>query len=51
MLRYYDYKELLKPSFPNKHGYRFYIERDIMVLQNVLTLKYLDYSPESHPFV
>ncbi|MGO4548560.1 MerR family transcriptional regulator [Paenibacillus sp. 2TAB23] len=45
-LRYYDRKGLLKPSFRNTHGHRFYTEKDLVVLQNIVTMKYLDYSLE-----
>lgn len=43
-LRYYDRKNLLKPTKRNEHGYRFYTERDLVQLQNILAMKYLDYS-------
>ena len=45
-LRYYDRKGLLKPSFRNTHGHRFYTEKDLVVLQSIVTMKYLDYSLE-----
>ncbi len=43
-LRHYDKKNLLKPTKRNEYGYRFYTERDLMQLQNILAMKYLDYS-------
>lgn len=43
-LRYYDRKGLLKPSIRNSQGHRFYTEKDLIGLQKILTLKYLDYS-------
>jgi len=45
-LRYYDQKELLKPSVRNEHGHRFYTEKDLISLQKILALKYVDYSLE-----
>ncbi len=43
-LRYYDRKGLLKPSDHNSLGHRMYSDKDLMQLQRILTLKYLDYS-------
>lgn len=45
-LRYYDRKGLLVPSSRNEHGHRFYTENDLLQLQKILTLKYLDFSLE-----
>ncbi|WP_054026761.1 MerR family transcriptional regulator [Bacillus sp. FJAT-28004] len=45
-LRYYDRKGLLKPSSRNTHGHRFYTDQDLIQLQKILTLKYLDFSLE-----
>ena len=45
-LRYYDKKELLKPSVRNEHGHRYYTEKDLVSLQKILALKYVDYSLE-----
>ncbi|WP_141502693.1 MerR family transcriptional regulator [Paenibacillus luteus] len=45
-LRYYDRKGLLTPSKRNEHGHRFYTERDLVRLQKIVTLKYLDFSLE-----
>lgn len=35
-LRYYDREGLLKPSFVNESGYRFYGEREVNLLQQIL---------------
>ncbi|QQK76181.1 MerR family transcriptional regulator [Salicibibacter cibarius] len=45
-LRYYDCKDLLKPSKYSEQGHRLYKEKDLYRLQNILTLKYLDFSLE-----
>ncbi|OBZ08563.1 MerR family transcriptional regulator [Bacillus sp. FJAT-26390] len=45
-LRYYDRKGLLKPSSRNEYGHRFYTDKDLIQLQKILTLKYLDFSLE-----
>ncbi|OME79102.1 hypothetical protein BK120_22660 [Paenibacillus sp. FSL A5-0031] len=45
-LRYYDRQGLLKPSSRNAHGHRFYTDQDLIQLQKILTLKYLDFSLE-----
>ncbi|MBD2870934.1 MerR family transcriptional regulator [Paenibacillus arenilitoris] len=45
-LRFYDRKGLLAPSSRNEHGHRYYTEKDLMRLQQILTLKYLDFSLE-----
>src|SRR5690625_2205220 len=45
-LRYYDKKELLKPTVRNEHGHRFYTEKDLISLQQILAMKYVDYSLE-----
>ncbi|MFD0588813.1 MerR family transcriptional regulator [Paenibacillus sp. GCM10027627] len=45
-LRFYDRKELLRPTGRNAQGHRFYNESDLVKLQRILTLKYLDYSLE-----
>ncbi|WP_165861088.1 MerR family transcriptional regulator [Paenibacillus paeoniae] len=42
-LHYYDQKGLLKPSY-NEQGYRTYTDEDLFRLQQILALKYLDYS-------
>ncbi|MGG3508493.1 MerR family transcriptional regulator [Paenibacillus lautus] len=43
-LRFYDRKGLLKPSGYNEQGHRFYTDEDLFRLQQILTLKYLDFS-------
>lgn len=43
-LRYYDKQNLLKPSWRNEHGRRFYKDEDLLQLQKILTLKFLDFS-------
>lgn len=45
-LRYYDRKELLKPSGRNGQGHRYYREGDLLRLQRIATLKYLNFSLE-----
>ncbi|GIP35088.1 MerR family transcriptional regulator [Paenibacillus sp. J2TS4] len=45
-LRFYDKKSLLKPSGYNEQGHRLYSNKDIVQLQKILTLKYLDYPLE-----
>ncbi|MEK4876977.1 MULTISPECIES: MerR family transcriptional regulator [Paenibacillus] len=43
-LRFYDRKGLLKPSGYTEGGYRTYSDEDLLRLNQILTLKYLDYS-------
>jgi len=43
-LRFYDRKGLLKPSGYNEKGHRTYVDKDLFRFQQILTLKYLDYS-------
>lgn len=43
-IRYYDKQGLLKPSFINDSGYRFYTDADFGKLQKILSLKYLGFS-------
>jgi DNA-binding transcriptional MerR regulator len=43
-LRFYDRKGLLKPSGYNHQGHRTYTDEDLFRLQQILTLKYLDFS-------
>ena len=43
-LRFYDQKGLLKPSYLSESGRRFYTDRDLLTLQNILVFKYLGYS-------
>lgn len=42
-LRFYDRKGLLKPSGRNLQGHRYYREEDLLRLQQILTLKFLDF--------
>ncbi len=43
-IRYYDQKNILKPSFRNRSGARFYTDEDLARLQQILLLKYLGFS-------
>ena len=43
-IRYYDKQNILKPSFVNESGTRFYTEEDFVRLQQILLLKYLGFS-------
>lgn len=43
-LRYYDEKNLLKPSYVSESGRRYYKDEDIITLQKIMTLKFLGYS-------
>ena len=43
-IRYYDSIGILKPSYINKAGYRFYSDEDFVVLKKTLALKYLGLS-------
>ncbi len=45
-IRYYDKHDILKPSFVNEHGARFYSDEDFVRLQQILLLKYLGFSLE-----
>lgn len=45
-IRYYDKKNLLKPSFTTESGARFYTVDDFRKLQQILLLKYLGFSLE-----
>lgn len=45
-LRYYDEHHILKPSFVNDHGARFYTDEDLARLQQILLLKHLGFSLE-----
>lgn len=45
-IRYYDKHEILKPSYVNEHGARFYTDEDFVRLQQILLLKYLGFSLE-----
>jgi len=43
-LRYYDEKNIFKPSFVSKSGARFYSNEDFGRIQQILLLKYLGFS-------
>lgn len=43
-IRYYDQKNLLKPSYTTSSGSRFYTEEDFGRLQQILLFKYLGFS-------
>ena len=43
-IRYYDEKNILKPSFVSDSGARCYTEKDLAKLQQILLLKYLGFS-------
>lgn len=43
-IRYYDKQNILKPSFVNENGARFYTDTDLAKLQQILLLKYLGFS-------
>lgn len=43
-LQYYDDIDLLKPSYRKDSGYRLYSEHDLILLQHVVTLKFLGFS-------
>lgn len=45
-LRYYDKKGLLKPTLRVDGGYRYYSKDDLIQLQKILTMKYLNFSLE-----
>ncbi|MDF2802984.1 MAG: transcriptional regulator, MerR family [Anaerocolumna sp.] len=45
-IRFYDKQGLLKPTFVNEAGYRFYSHQDFIKLQKILTLKSLGFSLE-----
>lgn len=42
-IRYYDEHNILKPSFVNENGARFYTDEDFARLQRILLLKYLGF--------
>ena len=43
-IRYYDKQNILKPSYVNENGARFYTDHDLARLQQILLLKYLGFS-------
>ncbi|MBO5352612.1 MAG: methyltransferase domain-containing protein [Lachnospiraceae bacterium] len=45
-IRFYDKQNILKPSYRNPSGARFYTEADFARLQQILLLKYLGFSLE-----
>jgi len=45
-IRYYDQQNILKPSYINESGARFYTDDDFVRLQQILLLKYLGFSLE-----
>lgn len=45
-IRFYDKKNILKPSYVNPNGARFYTEEDFAKLQQILLLKFLGFSLE-----
>ena len=45
-IRYYDKQNILKPSYINESGARFYSDSDLVRLQQILLLKYLGFSLE-----
>ncbi|MGE8203587.1 MerR family transcriptional regulator [Heyndrickxia sp. NPDC080065] len=45
-LRYYDEKNLLKPSKISETGRRYYEEKDMIPLQQIISLKYLGFTLE-----
>ena len=45
-IRFYDKQNILKPSFVNARGARFYTDSDLVRLQQILLLKFLGFSLE-----
>jgi len=45
-IRFYDRQNILKPSYVNESGARFYTDADLARLQQILLLKYLGFSLE-----
>lgn len=43
-IRFYDRQNILKPSYINENGARFYTDSDLVRLQQILLLKYLGFS-------
>lgn len=43
-IRYYDEQNILKPSYVNSNGARFYNDNDFARLQQILFLKYIGFS-------
>ncbi|GCF94191.1 transcriptional regulator [Enterococcus florum] len=44
-LRYYDKRDIL-PSKRRENGYRVYDEQDLLIIKNVMVMKYADFSLE-----
>ncbi|WP_411338031.1 MerR family transcriptional regulator [Ruminococcus gauvreauii] len=45
-IRFYDKQNILRPSYVNDYGKRFYTDSDLARLQQILLLKYLGFSLE-----
>lgn len=45
-VRYYDKQNILKPSYVNESGARFYTDQDFVRLQQIMLLKYLGFTLE-----
>ncbi|WP_166241005.1 MerR family transcriptional regulator [Paenibacillus turpanensis] len=45
-LRFYEQKDLLKPSYVSESGRRYYEDRDFLPLQSIIAFKYLGFSLE-----
>ena len=43
-IRFYDKQNILRPSYVNDYGKRFYTDSDLARLQQILLLKYLGFS-------
>ena len=43
-IRYYDEHNILKPSYVNPKGARYYTDKDFARLQQILLFKYLGFS-------
>lgn len=43
-IRYYDQKDILKPTYVDEHGVRFYTDADFAKLQQILLFKFLGFS-------
>lgn len=43
-IRFYDQKDILKPSFVSESGARYYSDNDFVKLQQILLLKYLGFT-------
>lgn len=48
-IRYYDRQNLLKPSYVNEHGARFYTDSDFVKLQQILLFKFLGFFSVRNP--